>query len=533
MSAARGSYTRAGLAALCLLLAVSGPASAQGSADEIPGLSFYASDRAWIADTTSEQTSGALDLLPGMLLADGGFAAKPVTTQSVDAWGVKRNWGLAIGEVIIVNNLVWAFNEYIRGAAFTQVNPRSWYNNVFVKGFQFDDNHFNTNMFAHPYHGNLYFNSARTNGFNYWASAPFAIAGSFMWECCGETHAPAINDWVMTSIGGIAIGETSYRLSGAVLDNTATGSERTWRELGALLINPVRGFNRLVSGRWSEIGPNPDVRTPSTMSNQLSVGVRVIGEGESINKNTTTNAFFEVDYAFGSPFSGENRNPFDFFSMSLQVNTNEKHGIGRLQIQGNLWTKDLKVTEKVHHAFTMTQDYDYINNFAFEFGGQSIAGSLNSRWQLSEKWRLRTNVSLYWMLMGAVNSDFAFVAQFPPGFDQERLREYDFGIGGGPGLGAALTLKGRDVLALQYRMTYLYTLNGSVITENDDTEHFVHWLFVRGRVPITRGFGVGADAGVFLRDSYYSCEVCEPSYIQQRNPQVRLYGVWQVGGEGL
>ena len=94
-----------------------------------------------------------------------------------------------------------------------------------------------------------------------------------------------------------------------------------------------------------------------------------------------------------------------------------------------------------------------------------------------------------------------------------------------------LTLKGRDVLALRYRMTYLYTLNGSV-NEGDDAHHYVHWLFVRGRVPITRGFGLGADAGVFLRDSYYTCDVCD-DYVQQRNPQVRLYGVWQVGREGF
>ncbi len=46
--------------------------------------------------------------------------------KKVDAWGVERKWGLAIGEVIAINNVVWAFNEYPRGANFTQVNPRSW-----------------------------------------------------------------------------------------------------------------------------------------------------------------------------------------------------------------------------------------------------------------------------------------------------------------------------------------------------------------------------------------------------------------------
>ncbi len=530
MSAARGSLTRAGLMGLCLTLAISGSASAQESADGIQRLSFYASDREANADSTVSEPSPALSLVPGLLLTDDSHTMAPVVTQSVDAWGVKRNWGLAIGEVIAINNVVWFFNEYLRGAAFTQVNPASWVNNI-ETGFVWDDNHFTTNMFAHPFHGSMYFGAARSNGFNYWQSAPFAIAGSFMWECCGETHPMSSNDWIATSIGGIAIGETFYRLSGTVLDNTATGSERTWREIGALLISPLRGFNRLVSGRWSEVGPNPEERMPSSMSNQLSAGVRVVGEGESISDSTLTNAFFEVDYNFGSPFSSQNHNPFSFFDMSLQVNFSEKQALGRLQIQGNLWTSDLKVSDNVHHVFSITQDYDYIYNFAYEFGGQSFAASLKSLWMFSENWHLHTDVSLYWMLMGAVNSDFAFIAEFPPEFDQERLREYDFGTGGGPRLAAALRHKGRSVFAVLYRMTYLNTLNGSV-SEGDDAHHYVHWLFVRGRVPITRGFGLGADAGVFLRDSYYTCEVCD-DYVQQRNPQVRVYGVWQVGREGF
>lgn len=68
---------------------------------------------------------------------------------------------------------------------------------------------FNTNLFAHPYHGNLYFNAARTNGMNFWQSYPFALGGSLMWEFLGENTPPSINDLLATSIGGTAIGETT------------------------------------------------------------------------------------------------------------------------------------------------------------------------------------------------------------------------------------------------------------------------------------------------------------------------------------
>jgi hypothetical protein len=140
--------------------------------------------------------------------------------------------------------------------------------------------------------------------------------------------------------------------------------------------------------------------------------------------------------------------------------------------------------------------------------------------------------------MGAVNSDFAFLAEFPPGFEQERFREYDFGPGGGPAIGAGLVWKGRDVLTLRYRLTYLYTLNGSV-QEGDEAWHWIHNAYAKAMFPIGRKFGIGADAGVFQRDSYYTCEITVEGEVfrctnaTQRNPQVRLYAKWLVGGAGI
>ncbi len=519
---------RVSLAALCILAWVPGTVLAQDKSEAKRG--GQAGTDSVSAVSAAEALRAPPLFIPDTPVSDTAKTDSKATPQHVDSWGVKRNWGLAIGEVIAINNFVWFFNEYIRGANFTQVNPRSWYENVFVEGFTWDDNHFNTNMFAHPFHGSLYYSSARSNGFNYWQSVPFAIAGSFMWECCGETHPPAINDWIMTSIGGSALGEMTYRVSGTVIDNTATGSRRTWREIAALLVNPMRGFNRLVSGRWSEVRDNPPDRMPSMLSNRLSAGVRVIGEGESISDSTKTNAFFQVDFNYGSPFSSENRNPFDYFLLGLQVNFSEKHALGRVQVRGNLFTKDLKMSDRVHHAFSVAQNFDYINNYSYEFGGQSISGSLLSRWNFSDTWHAWTALDLYAMLMGAVNSDFAFLAEFPPGFEQERLREYDFGPGGGPGFGAGLYWKGRDVLTLRYRLTYLHTLNGSV-QEGDKAWHLVHWTYIKAMFPITRNFGIGADAGVFLRDSYYTCDICADT--RQRNPELRFYGNWLVGEAGM
>ena len=65
--------------------------------------------------------------------------------------------------------------------------------------FCMDNDQFSTNLFAHPYHGNLYFNAARSNGLTFWESAPYAFAGSLMWEIAAEVEPPAINDLMATT----------------------------------------------------------------------------------------------------------------------------------------------------------------------------------------------------------------------------------------------------------------------------------------------------------------------------------------------
>ena len=49
---------------------------------------------------------------------------------------------------------------------------------------------------------------------------------------------------------------------------------------------------------------------------------------------------------------------------------------------------------------------------------------------------------------------------------------------------------------------------------------------MQGVVPITRGFGIGADFYVFTRDSRFEAEFLDDTY--QRVPQLEVYGTWEV-----
>lgn len=450
--------------------------------------------------------------------------------QELDPWGAKRSFGLATGELFLSNLVPWAYNEFPRGAAFSQVNPASWWHNL-QEGMGWDDNHFSTNQFAHPYQGALYFNGARANGHSFWEAAPWAFAGSLMWECCGETHLMSANDFVNTGMGGMGLGEMLYRTSSLVLDNTATGWDRFWREFGGFALDPIRGFNRLVTGRASRVFDNPANpldKSPSVFSSRLLGGIRGFAENVGFT-DPEYKAFLSLDLQYGSPFLIERNQPFEFFLLSVQINFADKQGLGKLGIDGNLYHRDIGDSEKHRHRLMVLQHFDYWNNLAFEFGGQSVGLGVLSNWELGEpgNWRLFSVGEGTLSPMSAVSSDFAFVAEVPG--VRENLRTYDFGLGAGLGAGLGLIKNGNRILDLSYFATYVNTLNGSV-ENGSDAWHIIHHTLARVIIPVGDAWAVGADYEVFLRNSYYTAESFEDSV--QKTPQVRVFANWKLGNWG-
>jgi hypothetical protein len=464
---------------------------------------------------------------PGIPFLDPEEDPAAQDAENRDAWGAKRNFGLAFSELFLTNVVPWLFNEFVREADFSQVNPKSWLHNI-ETGFQWDDNHFSTNHFAHPYQGSLYFNAFRSNGYSFWESYPWAFVGSFLWECCGETHLMSANDLVNTGMGGVTLGEMLYRTSSMVLDNEATGTSRVWKELAGFAINPVRGATRLFTGRAGEVRPNPTNewdRKPPFQTTRMNIGYR--GQSNDLDVDSiASGGFLERQYVHGSPLELTRSKPFDYFILQLDLNTGDRSLLGRLQVSGNLWHTDARVTERSQHRFFFFQNFDYFENRAYEFGGQSISAAVQSMWEVGEVggWTLGSSFDAYFMPMGAVNSDFAFIAEVPG--VRENYRTYDFGVGIGGRAVFTVDRNGVRVFQARYRATFLHTLNGSV-TNGSDANHLIHMTQVMARVPIRGAWSFGADLTGFFRDSYYSLEELEDT--TQRAPQGRLYVTWTGG----
>jgi len=433
----------------------------------------------------------------------------------------KHFWA-ASAELLTTLLVPWAYNYYVRDAAFARVGLQSWKHNL-TNPWVWDDNTFQTNQVAHPLHGAFYFNAFRTNGYNFWASSIAAGAGAFLWECCGETHPPAPNDLLNTSLGGIALGEMMFRLSNLVLDNTATGSERTWREIGGFLLSPYNGLNRLMRGQMNDHVANPPGWRPSAIQAAFDIGGRSLGtQGTSFDvvDSAQHDIFVAFRLIYGRPVADLTGKPFSTFSLNAELaSTKNRQALQGLQVVGNLTGKVLKDSPTTRHVFGVRMHYDYnfvpnsdttFNAVVYEYGAQSFTGGLHSFFQLSPRWRLLTDASMRIVALGAVRSDYYEVTG--------EGRNYDFGPGMGGVLQASLVRPGRMLVNAAYSFTWIHTLNGS------DYNHQLHQGSLDARYYFAQRYGIGARFDTFYRYSHPADPATAPGPATTlKVPQLRLY----------
>jgi hypothetical protein len=425
-------------------------------------------------------------LLPGAVACLGVTGA--VQAQAPDVSGrecAPTRGALAVQQVLATNLVVNRFDALVLDQPWARTGFESWARNVRL-GWEWDENGFGTNMFAHPFHGALYFTAGRANCLTYFESVPLVFLGSWVWEFFGETHRPALNDFFMTSFGGIALGEMLHRVAATVRDTEAQGAGRIWREIAALMINPMAGLNRLFRGEWTRVGANPSAHDPGAFFFRLNAGARRVHEDSAGITNLAPTVLLDVNY--GDPFDRPYREPFDVFSVRVQV-TPGGGGLNALQTAGRIFQTALPSWGPgIRHALVVSHRYDYIDNPVYSFGGQSVEVGVVSRFSLSGGFTLRSKVAGDLVVLGAIDAPLGGVGE----------RTYDFGSGGGGRLELALERHGKTYLAFYNRAEYLHSVSGA------PANHLVLFSGLEGNVPLPHGFGVGFYLSGDSRESRYT-----------------------------
>lgn len=312
-------------------------------------------------------------LLIIFLCAGGGLKAQTQMAEAPDSLTVptmsnpyptvKKHPWRAAAETFGLNVGVWAFDRFVMQEDFAKISPTTIKNNI-KHGFVWDNDQFSTNLFAHPYHGNLYYNTARSSGMTFWESAPYAFAGSLMWETCAEVEPPAINDLMATTLGGIALGEVTFRFSSQLLDDSKRGFGRFLRELAAGVICPPRAFNRLITGdAWRVRTENPLYHDYDRIPVQFELGFgnRYLADAGSLFRGEH-NPYIEMRGIYGNPFEAECNEPYDYFTAGVTFGLSGNQPlVSRVNLMGRIWGKELPTTTDMELLVGVFQYFNYFD----------------------------------------------------------------------------------------------------------------------------------------------------------------------------
>ena len=410
-------------------------------------------------------------------------------------------------EVVGFNLVMTAFGRYIMepdGDGF-KVSWESIKENL-EAGMEWDDNSFSANNIRHPYQGALYFNAARSNGYDFYQSSAFSFAGAWLWEYTGEAHHPSYNDWVTTSVGGIMVGEALWRLSDLVIDNKVRGSGRTWREIGGFVINPMRGVNRLITGEAFAVHENAPGRIPDFFGGRFNFGLRMLGD-EDQWKSSSTKLFISTNLMYGTKLGTVGGKPFDYFDFSLQLNfQNKPHGLGMFNINSLLYGWEAGDSE--NDQLNANMHFTYIDNEAYTYGGQSLSASYLSRFAQGKKYESQLEFYLEGIIFGASKSDYFNLSN----------REYDYGPGVGFWVDYRLMAGSRTAFRAFYRGSWIHSINGTA------ADHLDNYVGLRTEFSLRDWFRLGADYVLYFSQRNYR----DYPDVWSRNPQAQVYFSWLI-----
>lgn len=443
---------------------------------------------------------------------------QPKVADSLDlSYYSKKKPLHAAGLVVGINMGVWAFDRYIRKADFAYINMKTMHANL-KKGFVWDNDAIGTNMFMHPYHGNLYFNSARSNGYNYWESGAFAAGGSLMWELFMENESPSTNDFIATPIGGMCLGEVLYRTSDMILDDRRVGWSRFGHEFAAFLIAPTKGLTRIITGdAWKRRSTSGKQFGVPDVSVEVSTGVRFLElRDEIFDKGAGATTQINVEY--GDRYDSDNKLPYDYFNFRINLNIQASQpALGQVNIMGRLWGTELVDNSKDYFNLGVYQYFDYYNSdtistvsnrIPFKFGVPASVGlGFIHKSKRFTNWDFNTYGHLNAILLGASLSDHYLVDQ----------RNYNLGSGFGWKLGANIAYKDKFGLSWWYEAYRVFTWKGypdsydlSTALENDlsaqgdKSNVFFHLTSLRADLKLNNYIYLTALGSLYHRDTRYS-----------------------------
>ncbi|HMR19448.1 MAG TPA: DUF3943 domain-containing protein [Sphingobacterium sp.] len=375
-----------------------------------------------------------------------------------------------------------SFNRFITKDPYSYISFRNFIGHQRVSAWDWDDNQFTTNQFDHPYHGQLYFNAFRGNGYNFYQSSLATLAGSYIWETAGETQHPSINDLVNTAFGGIILGEMTHRVSRNILARSRNGRNRKGNEIVAFLVNPVNGLNRLLDGKWGKYTDDYYAVDSSEISAEFDLGLRRFDarEGDFLEKGKNS-IYSRLRFKYSNGAHNFKR-PFDHFAVNLEIGNGDSTFINAVNVYALLRGAEFFKSRQGTHYGTLNAHYDFYNNDAFFYGAQSITYNWLSEFTYRQQNKLNLSMGVGAVVLAAVPDPYLLYGA---------SRNYNYGSGLSYRFKGELSLLNRLLVTSDYNGGFFHTISGN------ESYYVLHALAIEGSLRIFKRFSVNLASGYF------------------------------------
>jgi hypothetical protein len=390
------------------------------------------------------------------------------SSHGTAAWGDKSSKSYLIPAVEIVG-FEFLLNQFNRNYDSEKDVYRTDLHTIqknLHEGWVIDRDPFATNQFLHPYQGTIYHGFARSAGLNYWESLGYDFAASALWEVAGETGPPSLNDQITTSLGGSFFGEALFRMASYLLESGGP-NPGFLRELGATLVAPSAGFNRIVYDRFDGVFPSKD---PAVFM-RAGIGARRNGKVTSVSDlNDVPNDEVVVDFAFDYGLPGktgyEYERPFDYFHFEVTGVSSTDALPEDVIVRGLLAGADYDWGHSYQGVWGLYGAYDYFSPEVFSVSSTSLGLGTTGQWRASDALTMQGTVmgGLGWTAVGTIS-------------DAQEDRTYHYGASPQALVALRVLFGNVAMLDMSGREYYLGSVSG-LAAENSDT-------VLRGSIALT------------------------------------------------
>lgn len=412
-----------------------------------------------------------------------------------------RHFPRAAAELFLAELIPICFDRYIADKDYARISFQTVGNNLSPASWTWDDDGFQTNQIGHPYHGSLFFNAFRSNGYSFWQSTLAAFAGSYLWETAAENQAPAPNDFINTGFGGMVLGEMTHRIAHRLTHNSGQGAKRQTAEVLALFVNPMNGLTRILDGQWGKPVYDPAQRDTSPVTLEFDLGLRKYNVNEQNPlKDGHFGLYGRLRVEYGSP-AVDMKTPFSHLSILIEGGQDDSSKVNIVSVYGSLTGWKFRIGS-VPQVLSLSANYEYINNAAFFYSGQSVRLNLYTDLPLTRRLGLSTTIAVGPILLAAVPDSYMY-----------EDRDYDYGPGVAFNAGARLSLDNRLSYRFNFRGGWMKTVSGN------PSDYYLHAFTNELSLRILPNCSLSAEEGYFSLHGNYSGKFRD---IDKTYPYLRL-----------